>query len=318
MPDDEGRMTNFKKQVVTWWEAAKVNYTSAALLPAILAGVMAASKGEFDPVLFSLTIVSVGLLTLGCYLINNYFDYKTGVDAKKLKYFDWSLVSSCRDWNPIITGRLKAKSVLYASIACFTMALLIGIYLILKVDYIVLILGFLGFLIAYFYSAPPIDLSSHYLGEIFPGVAFGPLVMIGTYYVLTKSFSLEVVLISIAVGFFVSLMRWVDAIVGYEAHKAVGERKLTTILGPRRAISWIPFFFTIIYLIIIVGVATNILPLLTLLSLLSLPLAIRVVEVSRKSRGDPNRFLKAIPLVLRSYALTLVLLMTGYAAALFI
>jgi len=306
------QIKKLQKWIVLWWEASKANYTSAALLPVALAGLMAASKGEFNPALFSLTFVGVGMLALGCYLINNYFDYKTGVDAKKLKYFDWSLVSSVRDWNPIVTGRLKAESILYASLACFAVVLPIGIYLMVKVDYVVFILGFVGFLIAYFYSAPPVDLSSRALGEIFPGIAFGPLVMIGTYYVLTKSFSLETGLISIPVGVFVSLIRWVDAIPGYEAHKTVGEKKLTTVLGPRRAIACIPLFFATIYLTIIAGVATNILPPLTLLGLLSLPIAVKVIIISRRSEGDPNRFAKAITVTLLSFVATLMLLMISY------
>jgi 1,4-dihydroxy-2-naphthoate octaprenyltransferase len=217
------------------------------------------------------------LLALGSYIINGYFDYKSGVNARKQKYLDYSGLSHVvyRRGNPIVTGRVKANSVLYASMVCFTLALLIGIYLIIKVDLLMLVLGATGFLIAYFYSALPVDLSSHALGEILPGVAYGPLAMIGTYYVLTKTFTLEIVLISIPVGIFVSLIRWVDAIPGYEAHKAVGETKLTTILGRRRAVAFIPLFLALIYLAILTEVANGILPLATLLVFLSLPLAIK-------------------------------------------
>ncbi len=312
--DDAGKMTSFKKRVVTWWEVSRATYVLPVLLPVALSGVIVASRVQFNPLLFSLTFIGVGMLALGSYMINDYFDYNSGVDARKEEYLDYSGLSHIvyRRGNPIVTGRVKANSVLYASVVCFILALLIGIYLTIKVDLLILMLGAIGFLIAYFYSAPPVDLSSHALGEILPGIAYGPLAMIGTYYVLSKTFTLEIVLISIPVGIFVSLIRWVDAIPGYEAHKAVGETKLTTILGRRRAVGFIPLFLAVIYLGILAEVVAGILPLATLLVFLSLPLAIKVVKIGRESCGEPNRFLKAIPLILKCYVLSLVLLMVGY------
>jgi 1,4-dihydroxy-2-naphthoate octaprenyltransferase len=309
-------MTNFKERFITWWDVSRATYTLPVLLPVALTGVIVASRTEFDPLLFSLTFIGVGMLALGCYIINDYFDYKSGVDARKDQYLDWSGLSrvTYRRGNPIVAGRVKANSVLYASVVCFTLVLLIGIYLIVKVGLLVLVLGLTGFLIAYFYSAPPVDLSSRALGEIFPGIAYGPLAMTGTYYVLTKTFTWEIVLISIPIGIFVSLIRWVDAIPGYDAHKAVGETKLTVILGKKRAVAFIPLFLGLIYLAIVAGALAGVLPSTALLVLLSLPLAIKVVKVSRESGGEPNRFLKAIPLVLKCYVLSLALLMVSYIA----
>lgn len=307
-------MRNPKRWLVTWWDVSRTAYLIPVLLPVILVGVIAFSYGKFDALAFAMVIIGVAVLGLGCYLINDYYDYKTGVDAKKEEYLSYDGLSRAvyRRTNPILDGRVRAERVLYASLGFFAVALPIGIYLTLTVGYLVFAFGILGFLIAYLYSAPPVDLSSHGLGEIFPGIAYGPLAMIGTYYVLSGSFSIEIVIISIPVGVFVSLVRWVDAIPGYEAHRAVGETKLTVVLGRKRAVACIPLFFVGIYLSILIGIVIGALPYTVFIALLTLPIAVKVIKLTRKSYDDMSQFMPAIPSILKAYALTIILVIIGY------
>lgn len=308
-------MKRVVKWLHKWWDVSRATYLAPVLLPVILAGLIAYLHGYFAWSKFVLILLGVSFLGLGCYIINDYFDYRSGVDERKERYLSWSGLNKViyRQSNPIIDGRVTTRNVLWGALGFFACSVPIGIYLTLQMGYPVLVFGIVGFLIAYLYSAPPFDLSSHGLGEIFPGIAYGPLAMMGTYYTLTGRLALEPLIASMPVGLYVSLVRWIDAIPGYRAHKDVGETKLTVLLGPKRAGLGVPVLYGFIYMSILIGILAQIMPLALGMVFLSLPLAIKITRLAVKFADDPTSYMPAIPSVLQGYAVTLLLMMAGYA-----
>lgn len=300
--------------VQKWWDLSRATYLIPVILPVILASLVAHSHGAFDWTIFLLIILGVSFLGLGCYMINDYFDFRSGVDEKKESFLSWSGLNKVvyRESNPIIDGRISPHHALIVSVLFFFLSVPVGILLILQERPLVLIFGITGFLIAYLYSAPPFDLSSHKLGEIFPGIAYGPVAMVGTHYTFTGHLGLEALILSLPVGLYVSLVRWVDAIPGYKAHKEVGERKLTVVLGPRKAAFVVPILVAFIYLSIIVCILSGNMPWTLAIVLLSLPLAIKVILLVIRFYNKPENYMPAIPGVLKGYTSMLLLMMAGY------
>lgn len=302
------------KWVQKWWDLSRATYLIPVLLPVILVSLVAHSHGTFDWMIFLLIILGVSFLGLGCYMINDYFDFRSGVDEKKESFLSWAGLNNIiyRQSNPIIDGRISPHHALFVSVLFFTLSVPMGVFLVLKERPLVLVFGITGFLIAYLYSAPPFDLSSHKLGEIFPGIAYGPLAMMGTYYTFTGHLNLEVLILSLPVGLYVSLVRWVDAIPGYKAHREVGETKLTVVLGPRKAAFIVPILVASIYLSIIVCIFGGIIPWTMAIVLLSLPLGMKVIRLAIRFYDKPEQYMPAIPGVLKGYTSMLLLMMVGY------
>ncbi|MGB8163490.1 MAG: prenyltransferase, partial [Nitrososphaeraceae archaeon] len=81
----------------------------------------------------------------------------------------------------------------------------------------------------------------------------------------------------IIIGLLSACVLLVNSFPDYEADKNKGRRTLSVMLGKDRASKVLPFLITLIYGMIILGVAFMLIPYYALFSLLSLPLAIRAV-----------------------------------------
>src|SRR5207244_12078807 len=85
----------------------------------------------------------------------------------------------------------------------------IGLYLVAVVGLPLLWLGLLGVAVAYFYVAPPLRLAHRGVGEIAVGIAFGPVTVLGVYYVLTRAIDPPAVVLSLSLGLLVSGLLWI-------------------------------------------------------------------------------------------------------------
>jgi UbiA prenyltransferase family len=74
----------------------------------------------------------------------------------------------------------------------------------------VLWLGLGGVFLAYFYHAPPFQLSYRGFGELAVAFAYGPLITCGTYLVQRRAISPEVALLSLPLGLLIAAFLWIN------------------------------------------------------------------------------------------------------------
>jgi len=106
-----------------------------------------------------------------------------------------------------------------------------------------------------------------------PGIAFGPLIVLGVYYVLTGQYGLTPALASLVPLFLVSNLLLMNQFPDREADASVGRRHLLVAHGPRTGVRVYGLFLLACYLVVLAAVAVDALPPTALLVLLSLPLA---------------------------------------------
>ena len=121
------------------------------------------------------------------------------------------------------------------AILFYLAAITIGLSLVWWRDSRILNFGVLGMALAWFYHGGSLRLAYRGLGELAVALAYGPLVVCGTYFVQTGYLSAPLLHISGVLGLLVASFLWINQFPDYRADKASGKRNLVVRLGPKRA-----------------------------------------------------------------------------------
>jgi len=240
----------------------------------LLASVIAVSVGLainwrqnsiVDPLAAVLTFAGVISLHASVDLLNDYWDYKRGIDTmtKRTKMSGGTGV--------LPEGLLKPSSVYRAGIGFLILGSVIGFYFVLTDGIIIAaILGF-AILSIYFYSTKIVDSG---LAEFFVAVK-GTMIVLGTYFIQSNQITLESILGGIVVGVLSSLVLFIASFPDHDADKSKGRKTLVITVGKKNAASLFWIFPAISYFVIMLGISIGVFPLLSLITLFSIPLLVK-------------------------------------------
>jgi 1,4-dihydroxy-2-naphthoate octaprenyltransferase len=284
-------------------KAVRLPFLTGSLMPVFLATAQAYARGFFAGVELVLILAGVGLLQLAANVINDYFDAR-GSDPLNVRITPFSGGSRV-----IQERKLTSRQVLLLSLFLFGLAILAGLGLILLGHTQVAWIGLLGLAAALLYSADPVRFMSRGLGEISIFLAFGPLITLGTDYVMTNELTGQAFLLGFPLGFLIAAVIWINLFPDYQADREAGKRNLVVRLG-LPASRWIylclmslPFLF-LFYLIFGQGMSPFI-----LLAWLAFPLALKGMRIFWGRYAEFEHLVPAQALTIQTH-LTLGLLMT--------
>jgi len=220
------------------------------------------STNSFNLGNFALVILGVVLLHLGANAIDDCYDYQNGVDGIANSIFP----KDFGGWKPIPRGLLSFRDAKIISYLLFLSSLLISIYFSIIVGYWSLIFATGGILLAIFYTAPPmkLDYRGKGLGEIAILLAFGPIPVLGSFYVQTGELNLSAFLISIAVGIMTVTILIDHDMIFYEVYIKARKLSLGAILGRSRALSASLYLTLFAYGLVVGLIALKTLPVTSL------------------------------------------------------
>ncbi|MEW6042186.1 MAG: 1,4-dihydroxy-2-naphthoate octaprenyltransferase, partial [Elusimicrobiota bacterium] len=276
------QMTNSKLK--SWIIETRWPFLTVTVIPVILGTIIAWAKtGNFNPVLFSLTFFGAVCLHLGTNIINDYFDHKSGNDEVNAEF-----VRPFTGGSRIIQlGLLSPLEVLIGALVFFVLGISAGLLLTYKCGAGVFVLGVVGVLSGFFYTAPVFNWASRGFGELLVGLNFGTLVSLGSYYVQTGTFSTEVVFASLPLAILVSAILWINEIPDYSADKKTDKKTLVVRLGLKKAAGYFTYVIMGSFAITLIGIALGYLPPIAIVVLVALPLAIKSVIIARKYYSKP-------------------------------
>lgn len=230
---------------ISWLVITRAPFLSAALTPCFIGLAYAAGIAEppqtINWFLASLTMLGVALLHLASNVFNDYFDVKSGTDQANTKYF----VQYSGGSRAIELGLIDLKGTFKVAAVLAFIALGIGLYLTSVVGVGVLTIGLTGLALGFFYTAPPLRLvARHGLGEITIGMAFGPLITMGIYYVLTGTMNWDAFLFGIPTGLLTTNILLINQVPDTEGDAATGKNHLVVTFGYAMA----PVFYAIFLL----------------------------------------------------------------------
>jgi 1,4-dihydroxy-2-naphthoate octaprenyltransferase len=268
-------------------------YFAAIALPILLGSAVAyAKQGTLDIGLFVMSLLAGSFLQAGTTMTNDFFDSQRTGEQDLL----WALV--------------PPQQVLQGALAFFVVGSMVGIYVALVSGPLVLLLGVIGIASAYAYSGPPFNLSGTGIGEGLAGMNLGLLTTLGAYYVQLHRLDWIVVWVALPVGL---LMSAVLILNGFQPAKlAVNKSWWATLGAERAALAYaLPAFLA--YALLIVAVATEELPQVTLLGLLGMPLsAMTIVSTQLGDRLIKNSFSLAIVSAIGAHLSTTALLALAF------
>ena len=210
---------------------------------------------------------------------------------------------------------MRPGQVLTISAACYLLSAAIGLYLTWLRGWPILAIGIAGMILAYQHNAPPLRLAyrGHGLAEAAVGIGFGPLMVAGTYYVQLQRLDGGMLAASLPVALLIAAVLAVNTLPDIAADRSAGKRTLAVVLGPAGAIGVYSALLLGSYAALAAAAALGLLPPLTLLALLPLPLAIRSVLTARRSEGRLPAVLAANAATIQLHLITGLLLCLGYA-----
>jgi 1,4-dihydroxy-2-naphthoate octaprenyltransferase len=264
----------------TWLRAIRVRYLLASVI-AVSNGIALAfwKNKQIDLSDAILTFVGVICLHASIDLLNDYWDYKRGIDTatRRTKFSGGTGV--------LPENLLKPGNVYFVGLIFLLIGTLIGMYfVVIRGIAIALLLGF-AILAVYFYSTSIVNLG---LGEAFVAIK-GTLIVVGSYYVQTWSIGVGVVFVGIIMGILSASVLFVNSFPDYQADRSRGRRTLVILLGRQRAVKIFPWIILCTYVLIIAGIFLGYLKIYSLASLLSLPFAVRAIKRISKSYQDVEK-----------------------------
>ena len=252
--------------ISVWLRVIRVRFLLASII-AVSVGLALhwSQNGSLDYFDVILTFAGVLALHASVDLLNDYWDFKRGIDTKTTR------TKMSGGTGVLPEGLLKPSSVYRAGVIFLIIGSLIGSYFV--ITYGILIAIILGFAILsiYFYSTKIVDSG---LGEFFVGVK-GSMIVIGTFFIQSGEISLESILAGVVVGTLSSLVLFIASFPDHDADKSKGRKTLVIVVGKEKAKKIFWFFPLLVYSIILIGVSVNLFPLLSLICLLSFPLMIK-------------------------------------------
>jgi 1,4-dihydroxy-2-naphthoate octaprenyltransferase len=268
------------------WEILRPFAYTASIIPVLAGGALAAVDGRFGWLPFLAALAGAVLLHSGTNIVNEIYDVRQGIDT----------ITSPRASHAIVKGRLTERAAFFAAAVAFGLAVAVGLYLVALRGPAIVLLGLLGLIGGYGYTAPPLQYKYRALGVPLVFLLMGPLMVAGTYFAVTGTWTIQAFVLSVPVGLLVA------AILHGNEWRDIGEdtRAGIVTLSSRIGRDWAHYGYVALvlgaYISLGLAVAFELLPPATLVAILSLPFLAQVVRSAELGATGQARAIAMIDL----------------------
>jgi 1,4-dihydroxy-2-naphthoate octaprenyltransferase len=254
----------------------------ASLMPLLVGVALAYRQDFFDLPLLLLTLVGGLCFHAGANLVNTYFDFQRGLDSARDS-----------DDRTLVDSVLRPRQVLAYAVAILLVGGGIGGYLAWESGWQILALGAVGLTLGVFYTAEPLGFKYVALGDVSIFVAFGPLLVLGAYFVQTQELAWLPFLFSIPLGLLVDAILHANNYRDAGADRRTGGRTLAQFLGEQGS-RYAYWFLLLSPYAFVIGFAAVVSP-WVLLPIATIPLALRMARQVSVSGEELRRALALLP-----------------------
>ena len=215
-------------KLITLFYACRPKFLVASVAPILVGSFLAyATTGSFNFGLFILALLAIMVLHAGANLANDYFDHISGNDWANKNPTPFSGGSRY-----IQQGTLSPKAVLLAALAALAIGSAIGLVIVLLTkSVLILIIGLVGLLGGFFYTAPPIKLGYRCVGEFVIAMLFGLLPVYASYYLQTGTIDTIPLLPAAIVATLIFLIILINEFPDADADATVSKKTLVVHFG---------------------------------------------------------------------------------------
>lgn len=295
-----------------WIQALRLHYVPTSILPALLGSVIAwAEFQKFNFWYFILVMIGVTVHHMGLNMIDDVFDFLHAVDR-----FPGEEKNPYTGGSGVLTGGLLPTGrVLFASILCYLIGMMITAYLAVMIGWPILLFAAIGIFSSVFYTMPPIRYGYRGFGELSLLINFGPVLCLGAFYVQTGSIEWEPLIISLVPGFLMWSMIVINEIPDYHEDRQAGKMNLVARLGRKPGVILYVAGLVCAYMTILLSASFGIASFNVLLGLLTLHVSYNSIRMLNENYLDKVKMAPANLAAIKVHALTLICLIIGYLAA---
>jgi 1,4-dihydroxy-2-naphthoate octaprenyltransferase len=261
-----------------WWRLARPFSLTASIVPVLVGTAVAVAEGAFRSIeLFLAMLVGSVLIQIATNMFNEYYDYRRGLDTPQTVGIAGAIVS----------GRIPAIAVFSAAIACFFVAFVLGISIVLLTSPEVLLWGIASALAGYLYTGGPLPIAYTPFGEAVVGFFMGPVIVGLAAYIQTGAVTSSVLWASLPIGCLVAAILLANNIRDVVADARGGRRTIPITLGRSAGIAIYTMLLVGAYTAVVAAVVLTSLPPTSLLPLITLPIPARLIRLFRTT-DDPR------------------------------
>lgn len=293
--------------------ATRVPFLTATFVPILLGAMIARHDGYSAWWLFLLALIGGSAIHLGLNVANDVSDATSGADEANVNPTMFSGGSRVIQY-----GLVSLQAMRTVSIACYAVGIGIGLFLTATRGIELLWIGIAGVFLSIFYTAPPFKLVHRGLGEIAVALGFGPIMVLGTYFVIAQRLSFEAFYASLPVALFIMLVLYVNQVPDRAGDERAGKRTIVVRLGKDAIVKGYVASVTAAYVLIILGAITGLMPVWTLLALATIPLALNVHRALTSHYDSPYELMDGMGKNIMLHLFAGLALSIGYLVAIFV
>lgn len=204
--------------IVVWLSATRPKTLSVAVAPIIVGSAMAWANGGFSLGAMLVAMACALLITIGTNFCNDYADFARGADTADRK----------GPTRVTQAGLIPPGHIKIATFVIFALAAILGMYLVYRAGWVILLIGLVSIAAGILYTAGPWPFGYKGLGDLFVLVFFGPVAVGGTYYVQALEITPYVIIAGIAPGLLATAILLINNIRDMEEDCRAG--KMTTVV----------------------------------------------------------------------------------------
>jgi 1,4-dihydroxy-2-naphthoate octaprenyltransferase len=288
-----------------WFAETRPQFLLLSVVLAFLGNAVAWYDGYFHLGHALLAFLGLLLCHIGVNVLNDYFDYRSGIDLKTQR----TPFSGGSGILP--AAQMKPRQVFWLGMGSFLLAIPIGVYFVIVTGWALLPLLLVAALCTLLYT--PL-LTRMGWPEWAPGVGMGFLPVLGTYFIQTAAYNFPAVIAAIPSGILVHNLLLLNEFPDIPADREAGRRTLPITIGKQGA--WIVYsvLTIVVYAWIAYWVIVGDMPAFSLIALLTLPFALKAIWGGRKY-NDMSQLVPAMTNNVMVVLLTQLLLGVGYILA---
>lgn len=256
-----------KNEWQIWWKQTRPHTLTASFIPVLVGSALAYKEGTLDYTLLATMLIASVLIQVATNQFNEYYDFKRGLDSE----------DSVGIGGAIVRDGIKPGKVLAFALNLYFIAMLLGIYIIIKTSWWIAVIGAVSMAFGYLYSGGPYPIAYTPLGEFFSGLFMGIGIVGISFYIHTGFVTPEIFLIALPIAVLIGGILMANNIRDLDGDQEKGRKTLAILLGREKAIKFLAGMFCFSYLWCVYLILINYLPPWSLLVVLSIPTAYQAI-----------------------------------------
>ena len=209
----------------TWLLAARPKTLFASVCPVVIGSAMAFRDRGFHAPSALAALIGAVAIQIGTNFCNDYFDFRQGADTDERK----------GPTRAVQAGLILPQIMLTATAITFLVAAVVSGYLVFRAGWPIVVIGIVSIGSGIWYTASRFSLAYLGLGDLFVLVFFGPVAVVGTYFVQTLTVAEDVLIAGLAPGFLSVAILVVNNLRDIVEDERAEKRTLAVRFGPNFA-----------------------------------------------------------------------------------